>query len=135
MGGFDRRFSTSADFDFAVRLHLAGRVDTVTQPLVLYRMHSDNMHRGIATMEHDMVDVMDKVFDGGPTAEVSRDAAMARLFNVLAGSYWEVGAAREAIRCAVRSVGHDPRVIRSLFRAGLRVAFRGATRRRLPSGT
>ncbi len=54
VGSFDKNLSTSADFDFFIRVasqYSIGRVPEVTW---MYRMHANNMHKNIALMEKDM---------------------------------------------------------------------------------
>lgn len=55
VGCFDENLSTSADFDFFVRVashYSIGRVAEVTWK---YRLHGNNMHKNIALMEKDML--------------------------------------------------------------------------------
>jgi len=60
VGLFDTELSTSADYDFFLRIasrFAVGRVDKITWK---YRIHSNNMHKNIARMEHDVLLVYKK---------------------------------------------------------------------------
>jgi len=55
VGGFDRRQTTAADWDFSYRVASKYKVGLVADPHVLYRQHGTNMHGNIRAMEHDML--------------------------------------------------------------------------------
>ena len=114
LGGFDAEMSTSADWDLALRILARAPVSVVPEPLVLYRQHGGNMHRGIRVMEEDMRRVLAKAFAAGTRPRL-RGPALARLFQVLAGSYWEVGSPLQAIRCAALAVAYEPRRVGALY--------------------
>jgi glycosyltransferase involved in cell wall biosynthesis len=62
-GLFDTNCSTSADFDFFLRVAALGKVGRVPKTTWRYRLHSDNMHKNIAALEHDMIYVFGKAHD------------------------------------------------------------------------
>ena len=114
LGGFDTKMSTSADWDLALRVLARAPVSVVREPLVLYRQHGGNMHRGIRVMEEDMRLVLAKAFAGGVRPQL-RGRAFGSLFQVLAGSYWEVGSRLQALRCAALAIAYEPRRVRDLW--------------------
>jgi glycosyltransferase involved in cell wall biosynthesis len=122
IGGYDTALSTSADLDLAVRLMAAGRTHTLRAPLFLYRQHGTNMHGSVSLMERDMERLLRKARDSGsPAAARLYRRAMARLHEVLAASYWEVGNRSAAARCLATAFRHHPAV-------GVRAAAKGAAR-------
>jgi glycosyltransferase involved in cell wall biosynthesis len=105
LGGFDPRLSTSADWDLYFRLARRKRVGFVSDLLVLYRLHSSNMHGNIRVMEHDMLHAYEKAFqDSDPELQRLRSRAYGNLHMVLAGSYFAVGQRREFVRHALKSM-------------------------------
>ena len=54
VGGFDVKLSTSADWEFWVRLSESWDVVALSEPLIKYRVHGAQMHLNIALMERDM---------------------------------------------------------------------------------
>ena len=122
LGGCDTRMSTSADWDLVLRLFAVGHVDTVPDPLVLYREHGANMHRGIRTMERDMTLLVRKAMESGPgVARALYRRAMARLYGVLAGSYWQYGSRLDALRCAAAVLRFAPTEVPPLLLRALGV--------------
>jgi hypothetical protein len=114
----------SADWDLLARNLLAGRLEYVDEPLVLYRQHGDNWSRNVSAMESDMLRAFEKVFsDPALPSEVRRRkrSAYSRLYRMLAGSYWDTGNRKAAVRCATESLYRDP----SMLREFPRFAFRG----------
>jgi glycosyltransferase involved in cell wall biosynthesis len=60
VGLFDTRLSTSADQDFFLRFANFYPIGRVSKPTWKYRIHSNNMHKNIALMEHDVLAVYKK---------------------------------------------------------------------------
>lgn len=110
LGGFDERLSTSADFDLAVRIGQHGQIAVIPEPLVYYRQHGGNMHRGIRLTESDMRRAMGKAFasDLPPQFTRLRRRAYANLYRMLAGSYWHAGQVAPALRCGLQSLANHP---------------------------
>ncbi len=59
VGGFDTGLSTSADFDFWIRVALRGSVASVPEVLVFYRRHGDSMYADVGLHIHDMQAIID----------------------------------------------------------------------------
>lgn len=85
VGGFDERLSTSADIDFAWRLHRRGGLVGVTEPLAIHRRHaSGQMHRDIARVECEMTTVIRKAHEAGlPRALADRGQANLEVHSAL----------------------------------------------------
>ncbi|HHW59923.1 MAG: glycosyltransferase [Bacteroidales bacterium] len=60
---FDTNLSTSADFDLWIRMRALGHFNFISEPLVKYRSHSNQMHRNIKLYEHDMIYILKKYKD------------------------------------------------------------------------
>ena len=116
-GGFDPALSTSADWDLLFRMLLEGPVAYVDEPLVLYRVHDENMSRSVRVMERDMRHAFDKAF-ADPRLPSGlyrrRRRAYARLYRMLAGSYRDSGEMPAAFHALGRAVLHDPSIVREL---------------------
>jgi glycosyltransferase involved in cell wall biosynthesis len=116
-GGFDPALSTSADWDLLFRMLLEGPVAYVDEPLVLYRVHDENMSRSVRVMERDMRHAFDKAF-ADPRLPLDlyrrRRRAYARLYRMLAGSYRDSGEMPAAFHALGRAVVHDPSIVREL---------------------
>ncbi len=110
MGGFDERLSTSADYDLAVRIGRHWRIAVLSEPLIYYRQHGGNMHRGNRVTESDMRLVLGKAFACKLPPECARlrRRAYANLYRMLAGSYWHAGQQFAALRCGLQSLASHP---------------------------
>ena len=114
IGGFDPHLSTSADWDFVVRVLVHGKLGYVDESLVRYRLHGSNMSRNIDAMERDMVRAFGKAFSDPMlpgTLQQRRSEAYACLYRMLAGSHHQSGNWRKAVSMAASSLRYDPRPI------------------------
>lgn len=59
VGGFNTELSTSADFDFWLRVTPHGTVASVPEVLVFYRRHGDSMYADVDLQVHDMQAIID----------------------------------------------------------------------------
>lgn len=111
VGGFDERLSTSADTDLVCRVALRYPIRSVPEPLVLYRVHSGQMHLGVDAMQRDMLLVFDKLF-GDPSLPEGirslRRRAHANLYASIAGHYLKERKIGKALPYLVRAAGSDP---------------------------
>lgn len=134
VGLFDERLSTSADTDFACRVALTHEVAAVTDPLVLYRRHPQQMHHDALAMKRDMELVFEKIFSDPRLPEsVSRlrRRAEANLNATVAGHLQLHGRPVAAVEFLLRAFLHDP--VRTVELAKRRVQKRkrlGASRSR-----
>lgn len=60
IGLFDINLSTSADYDFFLRIAFRFKIGRVPKPTWKYRLHVANMHKNIAVMERDILYVFKK---------------------------------------------------------------------------
>lgn len=115
-GGFDRNLSMCADWDLWIRLatRLSGRYSE--QPLLLYRIHDNSMSTNLKTYESDSERMLKKAFGLALPANLMarKNEAQARMWEVLAGCYWDRGVRREAFRCTVQSLRKQPARLGSL---------------------
>ncbi|MBS1792996.1 MAG: glycosyltransferase [Acidobacteria bacterium] len=89
-GGFDRRLSTAADWEFCYRVARLHKIGFVREPLVLYRMHGTNMHGNVKAMEHDVLIGFEKAFAGdAEDLRAIRRECYGNLYLSLAGSYFQ----------------------------------------------
>ncbi|MGB7207241.1 MAG: glycosyltransferase [Pyrinomonadaceae bacterium] len=106
IGGFDKRQSTAADWDFAYRIAAKYEIGFVPESLVRYRMHGSNMHGNIKAMEHDMLLGYEKAFANGATAD--RYECYGNLHLILAGSYFYAGQYADFARHTFKSIWNRP---------------------------
>ena len=106
IGGFDKRQSTAADWDFAYRIAAKYKIGFVPESLVRYRMHGSNMHGNIKAMEHDMLLGYEKAFANGATAD--RYECYGNLHLILAGSYFYAGQYADFARHTFKSIWNRP---------------------------
>jgi glycosyltransferase involved in cell wall biosynthesis len=124
VGGFDKRLSTSADWDLWWRLALEGPVAFVEQALFCYTLHDRNMHYDVSAMERDMLLSLGKYFSGPGAARRGRfyRQCHGNCHMMLAGSYWAAGDRAAALHHLRRSIGYRPSKIVHVIN---RVAARG----------
>lgn len=108
-GGFDRRLSTSADWDFFQQVARRARVGFVPEVLLRYRRHGSNMHANVKAMEHDMLLAYDKAFAaGGPEVRRLRRRSYGNLHTMLAGSFLAARQPCASLRHAVHGMVLTP---------------------------
>ena len=104
--GFDKRLSTSADWDLFYQVSRRYRVGFVPEVLLKYRVHASNMHGNIGAMEHDMLIGFEKAFATGDAAE--RRKCYGNLHKMLAGSYFRSGKYADFARNAIKGIVNRP---------------------------
>jgi glycosyltransferase involved in cell wall biosynthesis len=109
-GGFDARFSQSADWDLMLRLSLRTGIAPVDQPLVLYRTTPANMSSNIELLERDTFAVLDSFYGADPPARYR--ALKRRVYSnhwlIVSGSYLQVGRPGAALRSLARAIRARP---------------------------
>lgn len=116
--GFDSNLSQCADWDLLVRLAMLTDFIFIDEKLVTYRHHETNMSRNAALLERDSTFVLEKSFSSInlPTELISkRNAAFARNYMKLAGTYYHAGQYKDFLRCVTRSLSLDIKQIRYLL--------------------
>ena len=115
-GGFDERFSMSADCALACGIGLKHRVHGVARPLVLYRQHPKAMHADPrSAVGRDMLIHSELIPLLQPPVSIRR--ARASLHVSLAGSALATGRPRAALRHAVLAFFTRPdRVLAAAWR-------------------
>lgn len=91
VGGFDPRFSTSADWHLWLRVARHGPVDLVEDPLLRYRIHDSNMHTNVDAERHDMLLGLREAIASDPALAPVATRALVRCHRTLAGGYWKHG--------------------------------------------
>lgn len=119
VGGFDPRQTTAADWDFSYRVARKYMIGFVNEPLVLYRIHSSNMHANIGAMEHDVKIGFEKAFaDDSPNVQCIRNQCYGNFHYMLAGSYFRAGKYGLFVKNALKSLWYRPGVIRRYLSNG-----------------
>ncbi len=108
VGGFDTRFSTSADWHFWLRVARHGPVGLVDEPLLRYRIHDSNMHANVDAERHDMLLGLKETIAGDPTLSSVGHKALARCHRMLAGGYWNQGRYGRAVPQVIAALVRDP---------------------------
>lgn len=106
VGLFEVGLSTSADWDLWRRIACHYSIESICEPLVYYRLHSQAMHRNLATLERDMVLAFERMFADPAAAAVHhlRRQCYARLYLTLSGSYLHARRWGKCLDYAVRSL-------------------------------
>lgn len=131
VGGFDPKLSQCADWDMWVRLAAQTEFLYLDEPLVTYRQHGANMSRNAPLLEQDSLQVLAKGFAMPELPESlhsQRQAAFARNYMVLAGTYFHARRYCDFMRCATRAVMMDIYQLTYLTAFPARIATRLRTR-------
>jgi hypothetical protein len=137
VGGFDRRFSQCADWDYLLKLSLSTRLRPIPEYLAMYRKGSANMSRDIGLLERDTFAVLDRFFsDDAPDRYLGlRDQCYSNHWMILSGSYLHAGQLAASVRCLVKGLRLWPRnVVRPLWlpvRQAQRILQAGQRRKRV----
>jgi glycosyltransferase involved in cell wall biosynthesis len=106
LGGFDRRFSQCADWDFFLRTGTRSRIATIDEQLVLYRTAQASMSSNIALLESDTFAVLDAFFasPAGRRYDGLRKRAYSNHWMILSGSYLHAGQLGSSVRCLLNGL-------------------------------
>jgi glycosyltransferase involved in cell wall biosynthesis len=118
VGFFEPALSTSADWDLWRRIASGYSIGMVREALAGYRLHANSMHRNVELFEKDMLLAFERMF-ADPTARAVHPLerrARARLYLVLAGSFFRGGNWARALTYGAKSLGLDPRGLRHIAR-------------------
>lgn len=132
VGGFDPALSQCADWDMWVRLAAQTEFLYLDEPLVTYRQHGTNMSRNAPLLESDSLQVLKKGFampDLPASLRAQQQAALARNYMVLAGTYFHAHLYWDFMRCAARAVTMDAHQIHYLAAFPARITSRWKTQR------
>lgn len=111
VNGFDERLSTSADTYFACRLAREFPVECIEEPLALYRQHGAQMHLNARAMEHDMLFILEEMFEkGGLPDELMklRSRAYANLHMTLAAAAFHSGSRGRFLSYLMKAMSYHP---------------------------
>jgi glycosyltransferase involved in cell wall biosynthesis len=110
IGGFDARFSQSADWDLMLRLSLRTGIAAVDEPLVLYRTTPGNMSSNIELLERDTFAVLNRFYGADPPARYRalRRRVYSNHWLIVSGSYLQVRRPGAALRSLARAIRARP---------------------------
>lgn len=117
--GFDERLRASADWAFACHVALEHPVDSVPEPLVLYRQHtSSQVHLNLAAVERDMHLVWSEIFADSsldPMLVRKQRRAMANLDLSLAASHFKAANWNGFFKYLARATARRPDRVAAAF--------------------
>jgi glycosyltransferase involved in cell wall biosynthesis len=122
VGGFDTRLTTSADTDLVLRIGSRYPLVAVSEPLVLYRNHPNQMSLDSDAMEHDMELVLEKAFSSSDLPDTLgrlRRRARANLKLAIGGSRLVDGRRARGTRDLLSALTADPIRVTSVLASGL----------------
>ena len=108
VGGFDERFSSSADWHLWLRITKLGPVGMVEEPILAYRIHDSNMHNNVSAESRDMFLGIREAIAGDPVAATIGNKALAKCHQTVAGGYWNEGSYLSFVRHFVAAVVRRP---------------------------
>lgn len=89
VGGFDPQLSTSADWEYWVRIAAKYPIGFISKPLIKYRVHNNQMHSNIGLMEKDMQYAFAKIHAmGGFGSQTYYRFCYAKLSLILSACFW-----------------------------------------------
>lgn len=117
LGGFrsEQELPAAEDWEFCFRLAARYEIAFVPQPLLYYRQHGVSRHRNIRAMEQAMLQGFRTAFADQPALRPLQNECYARLYMVLAGSYFSAGQYGAFLRNAGQSIWRQPREIAYLM--------------------
>jgi glycosyltransferase involved in cell wall biosynthesis len=110
VGGYDTdpALHPSEDWDLSYRIASRWKYGFVPEPLLYYRQHGKGGHTDIRRMERAMLIGFGKAFGENGEIQSIRTECYAKLYMVLAGSYFRAGQYSDFVRTAVKSVWKRP---------------------------
>lgn len=110
VGGFDYELSQCADWEMWIRLATKTEFIYLNEPLLKYRQHGSNMSKNASLLEKDSILLMEKGFTLPNLADevkAKKKEAFAKVYMVLAGTYFRSGLYLDFLRCARKSIALD----------------------------
>lgn len=109
-GGYDTDpdLHPSEDWELSYRIAKRWKYGFVREPLLFYRQHGSGGHTNVKRMERSMLIGFGKAFAGDPGIEPIRRECYAKLYMVLAGSYFRAGQYADFCRTALKSITRRP---------------------------
>jgi glycosyltransferase involved in cell wall biosynthesis len=110
VGGFDPAFSTSADWDFLLRMSRRVRFAPIADPLLIYRVTPGSMCSDSALLERDTFAVLEKFYGSdGDEYRPIRGRCYSNYWMILSGCYLHAGHRADSLRCLANAVHLNPR--------------------------
>lgn len=112
VGGLDRRFGISADYDLWLRIAARYSVRYVPDTVLYYRVRADAWHRHLEGFRSDFIAVLNTFFGDGPTSArvlPLRDRVYARAHCAIAGEAARQGSWHLFVAHFLAAVRLDPR--------------------------
>ena len=106
----DKDLHPSEDWDLIYRAARLSLIGFVPEPLLFYRQHGKGGHTNIRRMERAMLIGFGKAFEAEEVRPIKTEC-YAKLYSVLAGSYFHAGQYGDFLRTAVSSIWNRPRNI------------------------
>lgn len=106
LGGFDSNFSQCADWDFFLRLSQHASFATLSDPMIMYRVHSGGMSRNVPLFERDAFAVLQKFFGGAPAPhyEAMRRRVYANHWMIVSYAYLQADQRADSVRCYLNAL-------------------------------
>ncbi|HMM81114.1 MAG TPA: glycosyltransferase family A protein [Pyrinomonadaceae bacterium] len=114
VGGYDANpnLHPSEDWDLSYRIARKWKYGFVSEPLLFYRQHGKGGHTNIARMERAMLIGFGKAFADDRELHPIKNECYAKLYLVLAGSYFQAGQYGGFLRNAAKSIWRRPANLR-----------------------
>ena len=133
IGPFDTRLVILEDWDMAIRAARFCDLQSIEEPLSLYRTHPGNRSLDVDIHVEPGTIVLERLFadpDLPERVRARRRSVYARLYLMLAGGSLRVGRRRACARWAARAIWMDPRTVRYVAELPVRRLRRWASGRR-----
>ena len=103
---FDEQLSGCADWDLWLRIARHHHIDYCAKPLLLYRLHPENMHKSTKIMEQDTFRILEK---NAPFLTQTEYLHLRSSHGVrLAKEYYEAGSLQESVRLLGQALVWNP---------------------------
>jgi glycosyltransferase involved in cell wall biosynthesis len=123
VGGFDPSLIILQDWELAIRLARLGELYSISEPLVLYRLHATNQSKQIDLHIEPGERVLTHFFNDptlSPDIAARRSYVYAHFYAMLCGGAFQLGRPAYAAHWARRAIACDPRVLAYLAALPLR---------------
>jgi glycosyltransferase involved in cell wall biosynthesis len=133
IGGFDASLIILQDWDIAIRLARSWELYSMSEPLVLYRVHETNQSKQVELHIEPGERILARFFDDPtlpPEIAARRSYVYAHFYAMLSGGALQIGRPTYAAYWARRALASDPRVLPYLVALPVRRVRKRLTRRR-----
>ena len=131
VGMFDTKLEILEEWDMALKMSRFGKMRSIVEPLVLYRVHAGNRHSNVGIHIKPGQLILQRLFDDPTIPDdvlQNRRRIYGTFYRTLAGGYFNQKQYKQFVSWFIKSVTTDPHQIAYMLQLPLRILARRRSR-------